>query len=185
MKKLKKLGKLLTPLIIVGLSLTPLIASPKHSKSTKSHKSHKSHKTHKSDKLAKSLRQEIRKSKASKDPVKIAKRFLGRRYRFGASTRTTKVFDCSSFVKKVIKLSKGKNLPRTAASQYKVSKKVKKPRKGDLVFFKGTYKKGISHVGIYIGNNKFIHASSGAKKVTISSLKKSYYRKHLKGFARV
>jgi peptidoglycan endopeptidase LytE len=117
--------------------------------------------------------------------VKVAKKYLGTRYKLGASTRTTRVFDCSSFVKHVIKRTKHKNLPRTAASQYKKVKKVKHPRVGDLVFFKNTYKRGVSHVGIYIGNNKFIHASSGARKVTISSLKKKYYKKHFKGFGRV
>ncbi len=135
------------------------------------------------DKLAQTLKS----IKSKKDPIKVAKKYLGTKYRFGASTRTTKAFDCSSFVKYVIKKSKGKNLPRTASSQASCGKHIDKKhlRKGDLVFFRGTYKKGISHVGIYAGNGKFIHASSGAKKVTISSLNKAYYRKHYAGARRV
>lgn len=137
------------------------------------------------DKLAQTLMPI--KTKKLKDPIKVAKSLLGKRYRFGASTKTTKAFDCSSFTKYVIKKSKNKNLPRTAAAQASIGKHVDKKhlKKGDLVFFKGTYKRGISHVGIYAGNGKFIHASSGAKKVTISSLNKPYYRKHYAGARRV
>ena len=116
--------------------------------------------------------------------VSYAKKFIGTRYQLGASTKTTKKFDCSSFVKHIIKKTKHKNLPRTAQMQFKKVKKVKNPKIGDLVFFSSKNKK-IGHVGIFIGKNKFIHASSGAKKVTISSLNKKYYKKHFKGYGRI
>lgn len=116
--------------------------------------------------------------------IKTAKKYLGVRYKYGASTKTTKKFDCSSFVKHVYKKN-GKTLPRTSRTQAKMGKHIKKKnlKRGDLVFF-GT-KKRINHVGIYIGGNKFIHASSGAKKVTISKLSKDYYKKHYRGARRV
>jgi cell wall-associated NlpC family hydrolase len=145
-------------------------------------------KNQKKDKLAQVLKSDIKKyHKTCKSPIKEAKKYLGTRYRFGASTKTTKAFDCSSFVKHVIKKSKHKNLPRTASAQASIGKHVNKKnlKPGDLVFFKGTYKRGISHVGIYIGNNKFIHASSGAKRVTISSLSKKYYKRHYAGARRI
>ena len=134
------------------------------------------------DKLATSI---IKVSHKNKNIIKEAKRFLGVRYRFGGTTK--KGIDCSGFTKAVLKKAKNKNLPRTAAKQASIGKHVprKKLRKGDLVFFKNTYKRGISHVGIYLGNNKFIHASSGAHKVTISSLNKKYYKKHYAGARRV
>ena len=173
--KLIKFTKLVLIVGTFGTLFTPLMAKKDHlATNIKKYTKHTKMTAHSRNSHTK-----------SKDTIKIAKQFLGRKYRFGASTRTTKVFDCSSFVKKVMKLAKNKNIPRTASSQYKHAKKVKNPKKGDLVFFKGTYKKGISHVGIMISKNKFIHASSGAGKVTISSLNKSYYKKHLKGFARV
>ena len=131
---------------------------------------------------SKTLSQNIKKHSVSFSSSKIektAKKYLGRRYRFGG-------FDCSKFTQTVYK-KHHKNIPRTARGQAKVGKHIKKSKlkKGDLVFFKNTYKHGISHVGIYIGNNKFIHASSAAKKVTISSLNKAYYKNHYAGARRL
>ncbi len=113
---------------------------------------------------------------STKKLVKDAKRWLGIKYRYGGNTK--RGIDCSAFVKNVYKKN-GKNLPRTSRQQAKVGKAVSKKnlRVGDLVFF-AKYKKRITHVGIYLGNDKFVHASSGAKKVTISRLSKAYYRKH-------
>jgi len=123
-------------------------------------------------------------SKSSKDVIKTAKSYLGTRYRFGGKTK--RGIDCSGFTQAVLKKHKV-NLPRTASQQASIGHHVDKKnlRKGDLVFFKGTYKRGISHVGIYLGNDRFIHASSGAKKVTISKLSKAYYRNHYAGARRV
>ena len=125
------------------------------------------------------------KSKLTHGVITEAKKFLGIRYKFGGTNK--RGIDCSAFTKSVMKKSKNKNIPRTAQQQATVGKHVKKKnlRPGDLVFFKNTYKKGISHVGIYLGHNKFIHASSGAKKVTISNLNKKYYKQHYAGARRV
>ena len=116
--------------------------------------------------------------------IKTAKTFLGTKYRFGGTSK--KGIDCSGFTLKVFK-KHGTNLPRTASKQASKGKHVAKKnlKPGDLVFFKNTYKKGISHTGIYLGNNLFIHASSSAKKVVISSLSKRYYRKHYAGARRL
>lgn len=124
---------------------------------------------------------------ANVDNVRIiqrAKKYIGIKYKYGASVNTTKKFDCSSFTKHIYKQS-GKKLPRTSRQQATVGHPIKKKnlRAGDLVFF-GT-KKRIGHVGIYIGNNKFIHASSAAKKVTITSLSKKYYSQNYRGARRV
>ena len=82
--------------------------------------------------------------------VSIAKNYLGTRYVFGGATPYG--FDCSGFVYYVFKKS-GKSISRTTAeSYYSRSMKVSTPKVGDLVFFSNTYKKGISHVGIYIGS---------------------------------
>ncbi len=105
--------------------------------------------------------------------ISIAKSKLGTRYVFGSNGPNT--FDCSSFVRYVFR-KVGISLPRTALAQSRVGDYVSKAnlKKGDLVFFTNTYKPGVSHVGIYIGSGKFIHAwpRSGVK---ISSLSERYF----------
>lgn len=89
---------------------------------------------------------------------------------------TTKGFDCSGFTMYVFKQF-GIDLPHSSGAQSKLGKKVAKDelREGDLVFF-NTSGKGVSHVGIYVGDGKFAHSSS-SKGITISSLSDSYYSK--------
>lgn len=114
--------------------------------------------------------------------VEYAKQFLGVPYKWGASSG--KAFDCSGFVVYIMKKF-NVNLERTASSQFNSGTKVEKEdlQPGDLVFFT-TYKKGPSHVGMYIGDNKFIHASSGVDRVTITDLDTNYYRKRYLGARR-
>lgn len=116
--------------------------------------------------------------------IATAKTYLGVPYVFGASASTTAEFDCSSFTQRVMK-ENGITLPRTAAEQYEIGTPIDKAnlQVGDLVFFT-TYKPGASHVGFYMGNNQFIHASSGAKQVTISTLTDAYYSEHYIGARR-
>ncbi|WZL74674.1 SH3 domain-containing protein [Clostridiaceae bacterium 35-E11] len=110
--------------------------------------------------------------------VKIAKELLGVPYVYGASGPNS--FDCSGFTSYVYKKI-GINLPRTSHGQAEVGELVAKQslRMGDLVFFDTVGKKdnAITHVGIYIGDGEFIHASSGknAKRVVVSNLNTGYY----------
>ena len=101
-----------------------------------------------------------------------AMRFLGVRYVFGGTS--TNGFDCSGYVQHVFALL-GVHLPRTADEQYVLGKRVvgKAMAPGDLVFFQ-TYAAGASHVGIYLGNDRFVHASS-SRGVTVSSLHERYW----------
>lgn len=117
------------------------------------------------------------------DVVTNAKRLLGTPYVWGGTSPSG--FDCSGFTQYVMKQS-GITLPRTTTEQYKVGTYVAKGdlQLGDLVFLQNTYRAGISHVGIYIGDGKIIHASS-SKGVTTSSLSSSYYTKHYYGARRV
>ncbi len=116
--------------------------------------------------------------------IKTAKSRLGTRYVYGANRKNA--VDCSSFTQQVFK-KHNKKLPRTSRSQSSVGKRIAKKdlRKGDLVFFSSRNTKHVTHVGIYISKGNFIHASSGARKVTISNLSNSYYRKHYKNARRV
>ncbi|WP_027410754.1 C40 family peptidase [Anoxybacteroides tepidamans] len=118
----------------------------------------------------------------SQKVITEAKKLIGTPYKFGGTT--PKGFDCSGFVYYTYKKA-GKTLPRSSASMYQTGKKVHKSnlRPGDLVFFT-TYKKGASHVAIYIGNNSIIHATS-SKGVKIDNLNNSYWKPKFIGAKRV
>jgi peptidoglycan endopeptidase LytE len=114
--------------------------------------------------------------------ISIAQRTLGIPYKFGSNS--FKATDCSGYVQMVFNLI-GLDLPRSAREQFKLGQSVDRQDLsiGDLVFFQ-TYAPFPSHVGIYLGNNLFIHASSFAKKVTINSLN-AYYLKRFVGAKRL
>ena len=126
-------------------------------------------------------------SKKSMKMIKLAKNKLGRKYVWGATGKKN-TFDCSGFTTYVCKKN-GISLPRRAIEQSKYGKYVsrKNLKPGDLIFFDTSKRrKGyVNHVGIYLGNNKFIHASSAKKKVVITSLSKNFYSKRFKGGRRV
>ena len=110
-----------------------------------------------------------------------AMRFLGVRYSFGGTTAYG--FDCSGYVQHVFAMM-GVHLPRMADAQYYAGKSFSgEPRPGDLVFFH-TYAPGVSHVGISLGGDKFVHASS-SHGVMISSLHDAYWTVRYLGAKRV
>jgi len=121
------------------------------------------------------------------DNVKVLKNkaygFLGIRYRFGGSSK--RGIDCSSFVQQVFREMEV-SLPRTAREQFEVGSDVPPSdlQKGDLIFFR-TYAHFPSHVGIYLGNNRMIHASSRDRRVVISPLNTPYYRARFIGAKRI
>jgi len=130
--------------------------------------------------LAKSLEE----SSGSVSKIKkSAYSFLGARYRFGGNSRTA--LDCSSFTQQVFRELQV-NLPRTAREQFYVGNEVLRGdlQKGDLVFFQ-TYARFPSHVGIYLGNRKMIHASSRDRRVVISTMDTPYYTSRFLGARRI
>ena len=110
-----------------------------------------------------------------------SKKLIGIKYVFGGTT--IKGFDCSGFIYYVFNKAGYKIGRYSAAGYYDRSYYVNTPKPGDLVFFENTYKKGISHLGIYIGNNQFINADNSG--VRIVSLDNSYYKKHFSAFKRL
>ncbi len=112
--------------------------------------------------------------------VSVAKSLLGIPYVWGGTTPSG--FDCSGFIYYVYKQA-GKDIKRYSSEGYfDRSYYVNNPEVGDLVFFKNTYKAGISHLGIYLGNNQFINA--GSDGVEIASLNNSYWKRHFDSFKR-
>ena len=110
--------------------------------------------------------------------IDFAKTKLGSPYVWGATGPNS--FDCSGFVGYVYQKTAGLILPRISRDQAEFKPRISSMnmRKGDLVFFETTGKGVISHVGIYMGDRQFIHASSGNNmRVTISSLDTAYYSK--------
>jgi cell wall-associated NlpC family hydrolase len=115
--------------------------------------------------------------------INKAHNYIGVNYRYGQSSE--KGFDCSGFVKYIYK-NFGLELPHSSYSLYKISRHIKttEAQSGDLVFFI-TRGKGVSHVGIYLGNNQFIHSPGRGRSVSIDSLTAGYYKSHLVGFGSV
>ena len=112
--------------------------------------------------------------------IQVAKSVLGTKYVWGGTAPGG--FDCSGFIYYAFKQS-GMDISRTSADgYYNRSYYVNKPQIGDLVFFENTYKRGISHMGIYVGNNQFIHADNDGVRIT--SLDNSYYGSRFVGYKR-
>jgi len=136
--------------------------------------------------------EEVKKLSKSEDLLKLdirdritlfAKKMLDLPYKFGGNSSFG--IDCSAYVQRVYSLV-GIDLPRTAREQFRAGESISKEELsvGDLVFFR-TYASFPSHVGIYIGNNLFIHASTRAKRVTITNLDTPYFLRRFIGAKRL
>ncbi len=119
-----------------------------------------------------------------KDLVKTAERYLGIPYKWGGTNSRTG-FDCSGLTMAVYHYN-GLNMPRVSRDQYRAGQKIYKHqlKRGDLVFFATSGGKRVSHVGIYVGNSKFIHAPGRGKRIKYNSLDDKYYKKHYVGARR-
>lgn len=116
--------------------------------------------------------------------VAVANTFLGVPYKFGGNSKDG--LDCSALVKIVYEKASGIVLPRVASQQANSTRKIAKSelKPGDLVFF-NTRRKQYSHVGIYIGDNKFIHAPRTGAKVRVEDMDKYYWTSRFNGARRV
>ena len=116
---------------------------------------------------------------------RIANDFIGTRYRLGGSSQDTGL-DCSGLIKQIWQRLGLDDLPHQAAQMAKlgVPVQLRDIQVGDLVFFNTTGKQN-SHVGVYIGDGRFVHASSVNKKVTENLLNERYYQKTFSGIRRL
>jgi cell wall-associated NlpC family hydrolase len=110
---------------------------------------------------------------------------LGINYRYGGASPETGL-DCSGLVRYVFKEAWGTDLPRTSAEISRIGKKIDRVdlRPGDLVFY-NTLRNSFSHVGIYLGDSKFIHSSSTGGKVRIDDMDMSYWKQRFNGARRI
>jgi len=129
------------------------------------------------------MSEDVQKMDPREQIVELSKKMIHFPYKFGGNGSFG--LDCSAFVQKIYSLI-GFELPRSAREQFNIGEAVDKDNllKGDIVFFR-TYASFPSHVGIYIGENLFIHASSIAKKVVIDSIESPYYLKRFIGAKRL
>ena len=113
--------------------------------------------------------------------MKVAYSTVGTPYKWGGNN-PQQGFDCSGLMKYVYKNALGVNIPRTAAKQRDRSRTVNyaQLQPGDMLFFKTG--RNSNHVGIYVGNRKFVHAASGSKNVKIASMDSSYWHKRFVKF---
>lgn len=117
--------------------------------------------------------------------AEIAQDYLGVKYRWGGSSPDTG-FDCSGLVSFVVEQSLGLRLPRNAAEIAQLGAKVDRNelQPGDLVFF-NTLGRRYSHVGIYVGDNRFVHAPSSGGVVRVESMEMRYWTKRYNGARRL
>lgn len=111
--------------------------------------------------------------------------FLGVPYRRGGNSAETG-FDCSGFVRAIYQQTAGLLLPRRASEQAAATEKIEKNdlKPGDLVFF-NTMRRAFSHVGIYVGNGKFVHSPKPGGEVRVDDMGASYWAKRFDGARRV
>ncbi len=124
-------------------------------------------------------------SEKASELVISAMGFLGVPYKRGGTSSDTG-FDCSGFVRAMYQQTIGLMLPRTADQQAAATQKIDKSelKPGDLVFF-NTLRRAFSHVGIYVGDNKFIHAPRPGAQVRVEDMRIGYWRARFDGARRV
>ena len=124
-------------------------------------------------------------SQSASDLVVNAMGFLGVPYKRGGNTAENG-FDCSGFVRAVFEQTVGAVLPRRARDQAEATQKIDRQelQPGDLVFF-NTMRQKFSHVGIYIGDNKFIHSPKPGQQVQVEDMRQAYWDRRFTGARRV
>ncbi|MDE2414993.1 MAG: C40 family peptidase [Comamonadaceae bacterium] len=131
--------------------------------------------------------QEMRHSVADRasNLISTAMGFIGVPYRRGGNSVETG-FDCSGFVRAIYEQAKGMVLPRRANEQAAATEVIDKKdlQPGDLVFF-NTMRRAFSHVGIYLGDGKFIHAPRSGAQVRVEDMGASYWQRRFNGARRV
>jgi cell wall-associated NlpC family hydrolase len=119
--------------------------------------------------------------------LRVVASYAGVRYQWGGTSRAG--MDCSAFARAVFRETYGIELPRTVNQMFVLGQHVERPgalRPGDLVFFRGPrLRKGVAHVGIYVGDGLFAHASSSVGSTTVTAMSDSYFSARYAGGRRI
>lgn len=124
-------------------------------------------------------------TKTGEQLARTGLKYRGSQYVLGGNT--PRGFDCSGFTQYVVKKVLGTDIGPTVPGQWQHGSKVAKGkwRAGDLVFFENTFEQGLSHVGIYVGEGRFVHAENEQTGVVVSDIASDYYASHYKGARRL
>ncbi|WP_236823141.1 LysM peptidoglycan-binding domain-containing protein [Bhargavaea massiliensis] len=176
-RKLMDLNGMSSTIIYPGQTLK-VSGTPVKNKTTASSSSSSSNVVH-----ASASKNEVASSSSLSSFVSIAQGLKGIPYKWGGTT--TSGFDCSGFIYYVLKQAGVSQSRTSAAGYYDRSFSISSPQPGDFVFFRGTYggPNHVSHMGFYLGNGKFIHASS-SRGITVSSVNDSYWGKFKREYKR-
>jgi len=122
---------------------------------------------------------------AAQDVILQGLKLVGVRYRWGGNDEDSGL-DCSGFVRLVFKDSVGTSLPRTAKEMSEIGQRIDSSqlKPGDLVFF-NTMRRTFSHVGIYLGDNHFLHAPRTGAEVRVENMENSYWMQRYNGARRI
>ena len=124
-------------------------------------------------------------SSSGREVVRVAQKYKGSKYTWGGAS--PKGFDCSGFTWYVYKKATGMDITRGVEEQWQLGHAVGRGewQPGDIVFFENTFERGLSHVGIFMSGNDFIHAENEQTGVVITSLDSDYYSEHYAGARRL
>jgi peptidoglycan DL-endopeptidase CwlO len=124
-------------------------------------------------------------SASGKEVVRVAQNYEGSKYTWGGAS--PKGFDCSGFTWYVYQKATGMDITRGVEEQWQLGRSVRHGewQAGDIVFFKNTFERGLSHCGIYISGSEFIHAENEKTGVIVSTLDSDYYSDHYAGARRL
>ena len=162
---------------IIRTALTAAIILPLASCGLFSGKHHPKTKTHTTARTVQPVRiSNIDRTQGSQELMLHSMGLVGTPYRWGGSSTATG-FDCSGMIQFVYKNALDVSLPRTARDMAAASRKIpdNQLKAGDLVFFNTGGSSQYSHVGLYIGNNRFIHAPRTGKRIEVTSLSNKYW----------
>jgi cell wall-associated NlpC family hydrolase len=163
--------------LLTALGTSPDLSAKKKKKTKK--------KSGKKDKKNKSKSKQKSAKGTGKDIVREAQKYKGTRYVYAGDS--PKGFDCSGFTWYVYNKVTGMDITRTVKSQSKQGKSVSNGswKAGDILIFRNTAGKGLTHCGIYISGDKFIHAENENTGVVISTFNDGYYKDHYAGARRL